>query len=89
MKWCFVPKCTNTSRNSLDKIFIIIPSNLRRKRKWFAAARKELKDVSLKTMFYCCEDHFNLKEDMENYMEFKLSKVRHVLSFYLYSWLNC
>ncbi|KAK4886340.1 hypothetical protein RN001_002611 [Aquatica leii] len=66
MKWCYVPKCTNTSGNNPDKIFIIVSSNLRRKRKWFAAARRELKVVSLKTKFYCCEDHFiNISEILD------------------------
>lgn len=59
-KWCFVPGCTNTSKNSPNKIFISVPKNLKRKKKWFAAARRDLKDVSIKTSFYCCEDHFNV-----------------------------
>ncbi|XP_030751406.1 uncharacterized protein LOC115878932 isoform X2 [Sitophilus oryzae] len=75
-KWCFVPGCINTSKNNPQKIFISVPRNVLKKKKWFAAARRELKDVSLKTIFFCCEDHFNLTEDMENYYEYKLSKVQ-------------
>ena len=59
-KWCFVPECTNTSKNNPKKIFISVPRNLKRKKEWFAAARRNLKNVSIKPTFYCCEDHFNV-----------------------------
>ncbi|XP_028146575.2 uncharacterized protein LOC114340056 isoform X1 [Diabrotica virgifera virgifera] len=74
-KWCFVPGCVNTSKNNSGKIFITIPTNLKKKKRWFVAARRDIKKVSIKTKFFCCEDHFILKEDMENYMEYTLSKV--------------
>lgn len=75
-KWCFVPRCTNTSINNPEKIFISVPNNLQRKKRWFSAARRELKEVSIKTHFYCCEDHFKLEQDMENYMEWKMMGVQ-------------
>ncbi|KAJ8969210.1 hypothetical protein NQ314_001865 [Rhamnusium bicolor] len=47
----------------------------KRREKWFAAARRDIKKVSEKSTLYCCEDHFKLEEDMEIYVEYKLSKV--------------
>lgn len=60
-KWCFVPGCVNTSTQNPEKVFITIPRNLQRKKEWFRAARREIKDVSLKTQFFCCEDHFKVR----------------------------
>ncbi|KAK4885149.1 hypothetical protein RN001_001420 [Aquatica leii] len=75
-KWCFVPKCTNTSRTAPHKIFITVPKDIKKKKLWFAAARRAISEVSEKSTLYCCEDHFNLEYDMANYMEYKLSNVR-------------
>ncbi|XP_066258136.1 uncharacterized protein [Euwallacea similis] len=75
-KWCFVPGCTNTSIKTPEKIFLTVPNNMQRKKKWFRAVKRELKHVSIKTHFYCCEDHFKLEEDMENYLEYRLSKIK-------------
>ncbi|KAJ8931418.1 hypothetical protein NQ314_015671 [Rhamnusium bicolor] len=36
-------------------------------RSGFAAARRDIKEVSKKSTLYCCEDHFKIEEDMENY----------------------
>ncbi|KAJ8929194.1 hypothetical protein NQ314_008358 [Rhamnusium bicolor] len=74
-KWCFVPKCKNTTYKTPDKTFITVPRDAKRREKWFAAARRDIKKVSEKSTLYCCEDHFKLEEDMEIYVEYKLSKV--------------
>lgn len=59
-KWCFVPGCQNTSRSTPEKVFVTVPKDKKIKKKWFVAARREISDVSEKTVFYCCEDHFNV-----------------------------
>ncbi|KAB0794888.1 hypothetical protein PPYR_11727 [Photinus pyralis] len=74
-KWCFVPVCKNTSCITPNKIFVSVPKDIKRRQKWFAAARRNISEVSKKSTMYCCEDHFDLKEDMENYIEYTLSKV--------------
>lgn len=57
-RWCFVPRCKNTSRNAPHKIFVSVPATYERKVLWFKAARRALPKSS--TKFYCCEDHFNV-----------------------------
>ncbi|KAJ8953484.1 hypothetical protein NQ318_023605 [Aromia moschata] len=68
-KWCFVPGCKNTSRSAPNKKFFI-PENCSRKVKWFKAARRDF--PKSKSTFFCCEDHFKLEADMENYIRYKL-----------------
>lgn len=60
-KWCFVPKCKNTTYKTPDKTFITAPRDAKRREKWFAAARRDIKEVSEKSTLYCCEDHFKVK----------------------------
>ncbi|KAK5641033.1 hypothetical protein RI129_009580 [Pyrocoelia pectoralis] len=74
-KCCFVPICKNTTHTTPDKTFLTVPRDAKRRQKWFAAVRRGIAEVSEKSTLYCCEDHFKLEEDMENYMEYKLSKV--------------
>ncbi|KAJ8910725.1 hypothetical protein NQ315_002096 [Exocentrus adspersus] len=62
-KWCFVPNCGNTSINAPNKVFVTLPSEYSRKLKWFKAATKKAAKRDMpksKSIFYCCEDHFNL-----------------------------
>ncbi|XP_060535632.1 uncharacterized protein LOC132707717 [Cylas formicarius] len=72
-KWCFVPNCTNTTPK---KIFVSVPKAPQQRKQWFDRARRDVKSVSSKSTMYCCEDHFDLENDMENYLEYKLSTVR-------------
>ncbi|KAK4880989.1 hypothetical protein RN001_004308 [Aquatica leii] len=69
-KWCFVPECKSTSKKNPFKLFITVPRNEQRKRAWFRAARRDFPKTN--TVFFCCEDHFNLQEDLENYLKYKL-----------------
>uniref|UniRef100_A0AAR5QHX5 THAP-type domain-containing protein n=1 Tax=Dendroctonus ponderosae TaxID=77166 RepID=A0AAR5QHX5_DENPD len=69
-KWCFVPRCKNTSISAPNKHFLTVPQEYARKVLWFKAARRDVPNS--KSMFFCCEDHFNLEQDMENYVRFKL-----------------
>ncbi|XP_011859108.1 PREDICTED: uncharacterized protein LOC105556620 [Vollenhovia emeryi] len=47
-----------------------MPQDERRRKLWFQAAHRA--DKPTKSCYYCCEDHFNLKEDMENYIRFTM-----------------
>ncbi|KAJ8674902.1 hypothetical protein QAD02_019542 [Eretmocerus hayati] len=69
-QWCFVPQCTSTSIKNPDKVFFSMPKDPSIKKKWFSAARRDGKPT--KSNYYCCQDHFNLKEDMENFVRFQL-----------------
>ncbi|KAI8440245.1 hypothetical protein MSG28_001624 [Choristoneura fumiferana] len=62
---CFVPLCTNNSVRNPDKTFVIVPSDDGVRKKWFQAVGKEYKFI-FKTVIYCCEDHFDLKNDADN-----------------------
>ncbi|KAK4882332.1 hypothetical protein RN001_005651 [Aquatica leii] len=65
-KWCFVRGCI--LQLVLQKN--CFPQDHSRKMKWFRATRRDV--PKSKSMFFCCEDHFNLEEDIENYIRFKL-----------------
>ncbi|CAG9771292.1 unnamed protein product [Ceutorhynchus assimilis] len=74
-KTCLVPMCINSAIKMPSKIFIRLPNsaNQTRREKWSTACRRNTEDISEKSGgVYVCEDHFNLKEDMENYIQFKL-----------------
>ncbi|XP_046404831.1 uncharacterized protein LOC124170176 [Ischnura elegans] len=70
-KWCFVPNCISTTKRTPEKIFISVPKAQAIRNKWFKAARRDPPDSYLSTIF-CCEDHFKMEEDFENFMEYKL-----------------
>lgn len=57
-RWCFVPLCKNTAKNSLDKVFLSVPENEKRRKLWFDLARRP--DNPTKSNYYCCQDHFNV-----------------------------
>lgn len=59
-KWCFVPKCTNTSIKTPLKTFVTVPKAPEIRAKWFTAARRNVKEVSPTSAVYCCEDHFDV-----------------------------
>ncbi|KAF2895971.1 hypothetical protein ILUMI_10202 [Ignelater luminosus] len=72
-KYCAVPECTNTSLKTPNKIFISIPKDNKKRISWQRAMRRA-QFLSPKSHKYCCEDHFNLKEDVENYRYFTMMK---------------
>lgn len=57
-KWCFVPGCKSTSVSTPHKVFITVPQIYTRKKSWFKAARRDM--PKSKSIFFCCEDHFNV-----------------------------
>ncbi|KAI5720147.1 hypothetical protein M8J77_002590 [Diaphorina citri] len=70
-KGCFVPKCVNTTTRTPNKLFITLPSNLSIKKKWFKQARRPY-NISDKSTLYACEDHFDIENDIENLLAFKM-----------------
>ncbi|XP_018315165.1 uncharacterized protein [Mycetomoellerius zeteki] len=68
-KWCFVPSCTQNNICSPSTIFLSVPKGEIR-RKWFEiSGRTDASTISLTSSLFCCEHHFNLEEDVENYMQ--------------------
>ncbi|KAJ8922821.1 hypothetical protein NQ315_007856 [Exocentrus adspersus] len=70
-KWCFVPNCGNTSINAPNKVFVTLPSEYSRKLKWFKAAKRDM--PKSKSIFYCCEDHFNVLTYVFEYVLFEVA----------------
>ncbi|XP_052745626.1 uncharacterized protein LOC128199571 [Bicyclus anynana] len=70
-KSCVVPKCNNTTINSPEKLFFIVPKEVKMRKKW-TKAMKRLDPFGDKSTVYCCEDHFDIENDMENYIKYKL-----------------
>ncbi|XP_049819596.1 uncharacterized protein LOC109601928 isoform X2 [Aethina tumida] len=71
--WCVVPKCTNTSKTAPSKIFILVPSKPEMRLKWLElAGRNDAAEMSATSPIFFCEDHFDLPNDMENYMRYRL-----------------
>ncbi|XP_046383514.1 uncharacterized protein LOC124154497 [Ischnura elegans] len=73
-EYCFVPMCTSTIKSTPDKVFVNVPIKPDLRKKWLLAARRDLKKMPLSasTHLRCCADHFNLEEDAENYMYWKM-----------------
>ncbi|XP_056636272.1 uncharacterized protein LOC130444923 isoform X1 [Diorhabda sublineata] len=74
-KYCIVPKCTNTTITAPNKVFLSIPKGEKLRKKWCDAMKRDSKTntvLSSTSNRFCCEDHFKLENDLENYMEWKL-----------------
>ncbi|CAG9762781.1 unnamed protein product [Ceutorhynchus assimilis] len=69
VKTCFVRGCLSNSEGFPTKVLITIPRNENRRRAWFEAARQPY--ITNNSTRYCCEDHFNVPDDFENYMRFR------------------
>ncbi|VEN55235.1 unnamed protein product [Callosobruchus maculatus] len=70
-RYCFVPLCTNTTKKTPGKVFFNVPQDENRRNKWFQAAHRDIPPKT-KTKFFCCEDHFDLKDDMYGYIYYTL-----------------
>lgn len=55
---CFVPLCTNTTRKTPQKMFVTVPQNIKRRKKWFQAVRRP--NPKTTSNLFCCEDHFDV-----------------------------
>uniref|UniRef100_A0A8D8QTW0 THAP-type domain-containing protein n=1 Tax=Cacopsylla melanoneura TaxID=428564 RepID=A0A8D8QTW0_9HEMI len=71
-KYCIVPQCKTTTVTAPDKLFLSVPSGNIRK-KWFKAMRRR-DPTSLTSHLFICEDHFNLEEDVQDWMRYKIGK---------------
>lgn len=60
-RWCFVPLCRNTTKSAPSKVFVTVPREEAARRLWFRLARRP--DEPTKSNYFCCEDHFVLKDD--------------------------
>lgn len=69
-KWCAVPYCTNTSIKTPNKVFVHVPNKKLMRDKWLKLAQRNTNDVVTNSPLYFCEDHFDLPNDMENYMQY-------------------
>ncbi|KAJ8674377.1 hypothetical protein QAD02_005639 [Eretmocerus hayati] len=90
-KTCFVPECQNTTARTPTKVFLSVPTCTAKRKLWFDAIghpeRKKAKST------YCCEDHFDLRTDLENYLPWLLTgankKLRdHVVPRALVQWFT-
>ncbi|XP_044745781.1 uncharacterized protein LOC123307502 [Coccinella septempunctata] len=70
-KTCFVPTCLNSSKSAPNKCFIFVPRDPTKRKAWFDAVGAKL----IKSAKYCCEDHFNLKEDSIDFSLYKRTKM--------------
>ena len=59
-KYCVVPQCTNTSIKTPQKVFVSLPMNIKRRKKWLQLARRDPKCISSNTHAFMCEDHFDV-----------------------------
>ncbi|KAF9419618.1 hypothetical protein HW555_003896, partial [Spodoptera exigua] len=80
-KYCIVPECKNTTIKTPNKLFIYAPNDKNTRTKWLKLAKRhDVDKLSTKSRMYFCEDHFDLPNDMENYMEYhvmgSVSQVR-------------
>ncbi|KAK5649799.1 hypothetical protein RI129_000828 [Pyrocoelia pectoralis] len=78
-KWCFVPMCTNTTFTTPEKTFLTMPRDVKIRKMWFKAARRDYSKIT-SSDFYCCEDHFDVKIDLlcgsENWPNWKVRMIR-------------
>ncbi|KAK5641948.1 hypothetical protein RI129_010495 [Pyrocoelia pectoralis] len=73
-KWCFVPMCTNTTFTSPEKTFLTMPRDVKIRKMWFKAARRDYSKIT-SSDFYCCEDHFDVRfvlKPFGNYLQYLL-----------------
>ncbi|CAG9863237.1 unnamed protein product [Phyllotreta striolata] len=72
-KWCFVQYCRNTTTRTPSKRFVAVPKDPARRKKWFEAIKREPEYERRKnSSLTCCEDHFDFKIDMENYLRYEM-----------------
>ncbi|XP_061724443.1 uncharacterized protein LOC133530526 isoform X3 [Cydia pomonella] len=71
-KYCAVPQCKNTSIKTPNKLFVHVPKNKTTRYKWLKLAKRDPTKTLPTSNLYFCEDHFDMPNDMENYMEYHL-----------------
>ncbi|XP_045497584.1 uncharacterized protein LOC123695719 [Colias croceus] len=73
-KCCAVPQCISTTIKTPNKVFVHVPNNKLIRNKWLKLALRNPNDVVTNSPLYFCEDHFDLPNDMENYMQYHMMK---------------
>ena len=63
VKYCFVPLCTSSSAKNPEKHLFPVPRDLELRRKWWEIARRSDTIETTKTAYFCCEDHFNVRNN--------------------------
>ncbi|XP_039762633.1 uncharacterized protein LOC120635647 isoform X2 [Pararge aegeria] len=71
-KWCAVPKCTNTSIKTPEKLFVSVPRKADLRRKWLRIARRDPNEIRAASTIFFCEDHFDMQKDIRNFMQYKM-----------------
>ena len=57
--------CKNTTVKTPEKVFIILPEDKIRRKKWLKACRRNENDLSLSSKgLFVCEDHFNVSKNI-------------------------
>ncbi|KAJ8685670.1 hypothetical protein QAD02_021463 [Eretmocerus hayati] len=69
-KYCFVPGCSSTTSQNPHKNFLCVPRDEEKRKLWCQAVGRQIE--STRGTVYCCEDHFDLKEDLRSYHIFNL-----------------
>ncbi|KAJ8704957.1 hypothetical protein PYW08_012277 [Mythimna loreyi] len=69
-KYCAVPLCHNTTIRTPQKLFVHVPKQKEIRKQWFQLARRD-KPLTAQNVYYC-EDHFDMPNDMENFMEYHI-----------------
>ncbi|KAL3271347.1 hypothetical protein HHI36_021835 [Cryptolaemus montrouzieri] len=79
-RWCAVPQCNNTSIKTPNMLFVNVSMKKKVRNMWLNLARRDPAAISSNSVIYFCEDHFDLPNDMENYMQYhvmgSVSQVR-------------
>ncbi|GLV39606.1 hypothetical protein CBL_08327 [Carabus blaptoides fortunei] len=76
IKTCAVPICKNSTLSTPNKILFCIPKNPDKREKWLKAIGLNVTDFAPNVHRYCCEDHFDLPNDAENWIEYTIRKCR-------------
>ncbi|KAJ8671462.1 hypothetical protein QAD02_002721 [Eretmocerus hayati] len=77
-KICFVPDCPNTTVTTPQKVFLSLPKNAAKHKLRREAV--ETPEKNAKKTKHCCEDHFDLQNDLENYWAWRLTGAKKRLS---------
>ncbi|XP_061725726.1 zinc finger protein ZFP2-like isoform X2 [Cydia pomonella] len=71
-RWCIVPNCNNSTSKTPEKLFIKVPNDIYMRNVWLELSGRDPTTLSTKSILYLCEDHFDLEQHMENYMQYKI-----------------
>ena len=79
-RYCFVPKCTNTTITAPGKLFVYLPTDKAKRKRWCEAARRDDSrrgDGSVvSSTLSCCEDHFDVSSMYDYRTLFRIAFYR-------------